>query len=146
MVPTVSYENGVATITTKTRQSMVHVAVVADLAMQGMIERTSRTEVLALSAGFLAMKAQRDQLQAELDAARAGQVGKGQAQDMQDARKVIADLRRAGDSFFEVYDQGDAPDSGLDNALRDTLREAENWLVRDVHAASVRAQVLKGGA
>jgi hypothetical protein len=107
--------------------------------------RLSATDARAMAVGFLHMEREVQRLAEELNAARAGTVGKEHAEAMQGARRVIAELRQAGEAFFEVYDQGDAPDSGLDNALREKLGDAEHWLLLDSGAATARARVLEGG-
>lgn len=142
----VTYRDGVAIVSDRARTTEVHVSITADLIHQGEDIDIVKADVLALAAGYRALEAERDALLEEVSAARAGMIGREHAETMQGARKVIAELRQAGDAFFEVYDQGDAPDSGLDNALRDKLGEAEVWLLRDVGASVKRERVLEGGA
>jgi hypothetical protein len=144
----VTYRDGVATIITRTRKTEVHVSVTAAIILEhgSVLGRPSSTDARALAAGFLHLERENEALRAELKTARAGAIGREYAEAMQCARKVIAELRQAGVAFFEVYDQGDAPDSGLDTALRDRLGDADHWLLRDFNAAIERAKVLKGGA
>jgi hypothetical protein len=141
----VTFRDGIATITTRTGMAEVHVSAAAHLVRQGELAATS-FDILALAAGYEALERERDALRAELAAARAGTIGREHAEAMQCARKVIAELRQASDAFFEVYDQGEAPDSGLDDALRGKLGEADYWLLCDVSAATARVKLLEGGA
>lgn len=144
MTTNIIYRDGVATITTPTRKTEINVALTARLAIAGDLGRPSATDTKALAAGYEALSAEHKALHAELAAARAGTIGKEHAEAMQGARKVLAELRQAGEQFFAVYDQGDAPDSGLDNAFRDKLGEAENWLIADSTAATARVKLLRG--
>jgi len=141
----VTFRDGIATITTRTGMAEVHVAAAAHLVRHGELAATS-FDILALAAGYEALERERDALRAELEAARAGTIGREHAEAMQRARKVIAELRQVGERFFEVYDKGDAPDSGLDNAFRGKLSDADHWLICDSTDATARAKVLKGGA
>jgi intracellular sulfur oxidation DsrE/DsrF family protein len=134
----------VAIIITRASETKVHVSATAHLVKQG--EPYTATDVLALAAGVEALQQERNRLREELDAARAGEIGREHAEALQGARKVIAELREAGVAFFEVYDQGEAPDSGLDDAFRKKVDTADRWLVSDSTAAMARAKVLKGGA
>jgi hypothetical protein len=141
----VTYRDGIATITTRTSKIEVDVDATAHLIQRAEVSPTA-ADTIALATGYLHLDAENKALRGELEAARAGTIGKEHAEEMHGARKVIAELRQAGEAFFEVYDQGDAPDSGLDTAFRDKLGEADHWLLCDVRAAGVRAKLLKGGA
>jgi hypothetical protein len=66
----VSYAAGVATITTRTRKSMVNVLVTARLTLEDDLP-ARLTDMKALAAGYLGMIAERDALRAELAAALA---------------------------------------------------------------------------
>lgn len=140
---TVTYRDGVATIMTRTRKTEVHVQLTADLAVRGELDRPGDTDAKALAAGYLHLEAENKALRAELEAARAGTIGREHAEAMHGARKVIAELCQAGEAFFEEYDKGDGPD-GV--ALRGAMGAADTWLLCDVSAARGRAQMLKGGA
>ena len=140
-----TYSDGIATILTRTRKTEVHVSVAASIILEhgSVMGRPSATDARALAAGFLHLERENAALREELAAARAGQVGREWAEQMQGARAVIANLRRDAAEFLEVYDRGDAPDQETDDALRKGVSEAENWLVCDVHACAVRAKILK---
>lgn len=141
--PKAEYADGIAVIATPTRESTVHVGATARQFIDGMPIRPTKTGALALSLGYIAQTAEVERLEAELIAARAGEIGRKQAEDMQGARHVIAELRHAAERFMEIYDQGDAPDSARENTLRAQIAEAESWLVSDVHACAVRQKILK---
>lgn len=138
-----TYRDGVATIITPSRKIQINVELTARLALQGQLGSARMSDMRALAAGFLALQAESAKLREELAAARAGQIGREWAEQMQGARAVIANLRRETEEFLEVYDRGVAPDAERDNALRAAANEAESWLVCDVHACAVRAKILK---
>lgn len=139
----VSVRNGVAIITTPTRQTEVHLSATASIILEGYPIRASKSDLVALSAGYLELEKQVAVLQAELAAARAGAIGLQHATAMHGARKALADLNKVTGDFLEVYDSGEGPDS---MTLRDALGAAEMWLLRDVKAAGQRAKLLEGGA
>jgi hypothetical protein len=85
----VSYKDGVATITTRTKQSMVNVLVTARLTLEDDLP-ARLTDMKALAVGYLGKIAERDSLQAQLDAAPAA------------ARDVLAERRRQVEA--EGYD------------------------------------------
>ena len=64
------YENGVATITTTTRETRINVPVTASLALTGDLGRPSATDVRALAAGYVAMVGENKKLREELRVAR----------------------------------------------------------------------------
>jgi hypothetical protein len=141
----VTYRDGVAIITTPTKFTTVHLTAMSRSIMDGFVDRSSAV-TRALACGYLAVEAERDALHEELKAARAGEIGREHATEMQNARAALANLRQAGQLFLEVYDRGDAPDGDVDEKLRDAMADAEGWLIHDCNAASARAKVLKGGA
>jgi len=138
---TVTVKNGVATIITPTRRTEVHLSAAAEM-FSGPAYCTVNIDLLAISAGYLELEKQLGLLQAELEAARAGTIGREHAGAMQGARKALADLNKVTSTFLEVYDTGAGPDS---MTLRDALGAAEMWLLRDVKPALARAKVLEGG-
>lgn len=139
----VTIRDGVATITTPTRRTEVHLADTAQMFVDGLGLRPSKTDLLALSTGYLELEKQVDLLQAELKAARSGTIGVEHATAIQEARNVLANINKAAGDFMEEYDKGDGP-SGVE--LRDALGDVEHWLLRDVNACFERAKVLKVGA
>lgn len=142
--PAITYRGIIATIITATRTIEVNVPATARQFLEGHETRATRTDALALSAGYQHLAAENQRLRAELTAARAGTMGREHAEAMQGARKAIAELNQAAVDFMEVYDQGEGPD-GV--ALRDAMGNAEHWLLCDVKACGERAKVLsKGGA
>ncbi|SDC66512.1 hypothetical protein SAMN05428966_10268 [Massilia sp. PDC64] len=141
----VTYRDGVAIVSDRARTTEVHVSIAADLIHQGEDIEVVKADVLALAAGYRALEAERDALREELAAARAGEIGKEHATDMQNARVTISKLSGAVDRFLEIYDTGNAPDSVQESELRDALSDAGSWLLHDVNAARVRAKLLKGG-
>jgi hypothetical protein len=141
----VTYRDGIATITTRTSTTEVHVSAAAHQVRLGEIAATS-FDTLALAAGYEALERERDALREELAAARAGTIGKEHGKVMQDARGMIAELRTMAAEFMDVYDSGNAPDGTTDEGLRDAIAKAEHWLICDSTAATARAKVLKGSA
>ena len=137
-----TYSDGIATIITKIRKAEVSVALTAQAALDGALGRPDMFDVRALSAGYLALRDENARLREELAAARAGQVGREWAEQMQDARAVIANLRRDAAEFLEIYDCGDAPQKAIDDAFREAVSAAAYWLVCDSHACAVRAKIL----
>lgn len=142
----VEISGGVATITTIHRTVMVNLAATAHAAASGQDSRMSRTDLQALAAGYMMLDREVEKLKAELAAARSGKIGMDHAQAMQDVRGVLSHIATATERFLEVYDQGDAPDSGLDEALREKMGAAINWLVHDSSNVPERTKVLEGRA
>lgn len=143
MTTKLSYKDGVATIITAARESQVNVPATAQMYIDGRIDRPSKTDVLALSIGYRLMDAECQSLRAELEAARAGRIGFEHAEAMQYARKMIAELNYAAELFLAVYDEGNAPDGNLDEALRDSMCNASGWLISDLKSYSERVKILE---
>jgi hypothetical protein len=143
---TTTYYDGVATTITPTRKIEVWCEPTAQSALEGNLGPARMSDMRALAAGYLALLDENERLAAELAAARAGQIGREHAKAMQGARSVIADLRQAGEAFFEVYDRGDAPDSITDGEFRARLASADHWLLCDSGAATARSKILKGNS
>jgi hypothetical protein len=140
-----TYRDGIATIITATRKTEVNVPVTADVFLDGPTLRPTKTDVVALSIGYRTLAAENKRLKDELTAARAGQLGKEHAMAMQEARVIIAGLNAAAEQFLGVYDEGNAPESDLDSALRDKITDAQSWLLNDVNDCMARQKILKGG-
>jgi hypothetical protein len=140
----VSYSNGIATITTRTRQSMVNVLLTARLTVEDDLP-ARLTDMKALAVGYLAMSTERDTLRAELGAAMAVETGRAEATAIQAARTVLAFLYEAANDFMTIYNTGDAPSGNEDEALRAQICAAERWLVEDAKAAAERDTIIRQG-
>lgn len=68
------------------------------------------------------------------------------AKNMQEARKVMAQLYQSAEDFMAIYDEGNAPDSEQDKSLRDKMSDAFQWLIEDVQSCVERDKLIRSAA
>jgi hypothetical protein len=137
----VTIQYGVVTISTKNRSARVDLSATAEMIYSQRSDDIADTEILALAAGCVDLERQVNELRAELKAAHAGEIGRNHAEEMQGARKAIANLRESVESFLGEYNLGNGPDT-ID--LEEKANEAMQWLICDSNASAKRERVLAG--